>query len=149
MRSLTHCLTTGEDHNALSAFIITLMELKKKVSGSKLEGWRGDEGRCRRDGCFHTAMFGNGVGEKKQRINEMAAYYLARAVVFYLFSSTVCAFSKICIQYMSPACMYMFHAHPWKRYIVFAWFTVHAINFQSLVNDYLAVFLCSSCCQIH
>lgn len=29
MHSLTHCLTTGEDRNALSAFIITLMELKK------------------------------------------------------------------------------------------------------------------------
>lgn len=34
------------------------------------------------DGCFR---FGNGIGEKKQRINEMAAYYLARAVVFFFF----------------------------------------------------------------
>lgn len=29
-------------------------------------------------------MFGNDIGEKKHRINWMAAHYLARAVVFFL-----------------------------------------------------------------
>lgn len=45
-------------------------------------------------------MFGSGIGEKKRRINEMAAYYLARVVFFvffYLLGSTVCLLSK-CMQ---------------------------------------------------
>lgn len=40
--------------------------------------------RDARDGCSHTAMFGNGIGEKKHRINEMAAYYRARAAVVFI-----------------------------------------------------------------
>ncbi len=39
--------------------------------------------KARGGGEGRGAMFGNDIGEKKHRINWMAAYYLARAVVFF------------------------------------------------------------------
>lgn len=91
------------------------------------------------DGCFR---FGNGIGEKEQRINEMAAYYLARAVVFFFFTySAQRACYQTCVQgsySMNPVCMHIFHAQPCKHYIVFLWFTFCTINLLSLINDYSA-----------
>ena len=59
LHSFTHCLTTGEEHNALSAFIITLIELKKKGEWQQIGRLEGGAG----DGCSHTAMFGNSAWE--------------------------------------------------------------------------------------
>lgn len=54
-------------------------------------------------------MFGNSTGEKKQHINEVAAYYLARAVFFYLFSSTVCFQNGT--YSMKPLCLHICHTN--------------------------------------
>lgn len=60
-------------------------------------------------------MFGNSIGERKQRINEMAAYYLARAVVVLFFTYSALQRAS-CQQYvqgaysMNPVCMHIFHA---------------------------------------
>lgn len=73
-------------------------------------GGPGDTG----DGCFHTAMFGNGIGEKKHCINEMAAYYLAGAVVsppflpIQLYRVPVINIHTV----KNPVCMHIFHACP-------------------------------------
>lgn len=94
-------------------------------------------------------MFGNGSGEKKQRINEMAAYYLARAAgcLFFLFtySAPQRARYQKCVQgsySRNPVCMHdIFHAQPWKHSIVSLGYILYS-NVQSLVNDYLADWEC-------
>lgn len=74
--------------------------------------------RDARDGCSHIAMFGNGIGEKKHRINEMAAYYLARAAVvffcFFTYSALQHASYQKCVQGAyreNLECSHVFNAH--------------------------------------
>lgn len=106
------------------------------------------------DGCFHTAMFGSGIGEKKQRINEMAAYYLARAVVLFFF--TYSALQRACYQKcvqraysMNPVCIYFMHI---LKNIALCFPGLHFVQLTSnhlLMTTWLIEsFLCFFCCQI-
>lgn len=81
MQAHTHPLTVWplwENHKALSAFIIMLMELEKRwvVVNWKTGAW------AVRDGCLCFNAFGSSYGEERQCNKEMTAYYLARTVVF-------------------------------------------------------------------
>lgn len=110
------------------------------------------------DGCFNTAMFGNGSGEKKLRINEMAAYYLARAVGCLFFCLPIqllsvpviknaCRVHTVGILY---ACMIYF-MHNLKNIPLFPWVTFCIITSNHLLMTTWLIesVLCFSCCQIH
>lgn len=91
-------------------------------------------------------------GEKKPRINEMAAYYLAGAVVFFTYSALLRACYQKCVlgaYCMNPLCMHFMHI---LENITLCFPLLHFVQWSSNIfvmsTRLIESFLCFSCCQI-